>query len=63
MEISESLSMIQMIQIAEVETLSYFYDKDANTIPKVPTCLVRFPNLYFGSRLGAQYPKDSKIFL
>ena len=25
--------------------------------------LVRFPNLYFGSRLGAQYPKNSKIFL
>ena len=26
-------------------------------------CLVRFPNLYFGSRLGVQYPKNSKIFL
>ena len=25
--------------------------------------LVRVPNLYFGSRLGAQYPKNSKIFL
>ena len=25
--------------------------------------LVRFPNLYFGSRLGVQYPKNSKIFL
>ena len=25
--------------------------------------LVRVPNLYFGSRLGVQYPKNSKIFL
>ena len=25
--------------------------------------LVRVPNLYFGSRLGAQYPKNSKNFL
>ena len=25
--------------------------------------LVRVPSLYFGSRLGAQYPKNSKIFL
>ena len=27
------------------------------------TSLVRVPNLYFGSRLGAQYPKNSKNFL
>ena len=25
--------------------------------------IVRVPNLYFGSRLGLQYPKNSKIFL
>ena len=30
---------------------------------KVVMILVRVPNLYFGSRLGEQYPKNSKIFL
>ena len=30
---------------------------------EVGSYLVRVPNLYFGSRLGAQYPKNSKIFL
>ena len=29
----------------------------------MPHVLVRVPNLYFGSRLGVQYPKNSKIFL
>ena len=31
--------------------------------PNVYSNIVRVPNLYFGSRLGAQYPKNSKIFL
>ena len=35
----------------------------ASAFAKVHLGLVRFPNLYFGSRLGAQYPKNSKIFL
>ena len=34
----------------------------ANGLVKLTTILVRVPNLYFGSRLGAQYPKNSKIF-
>ena len=43
----------KMIQIAEVETLSYFYDKDANTIPVVPTAVPRTPGLHhFFSFLG-----------
>ena len=30
---------------------------------KTGQTVVRVPNLYFGSRLGVQYPKNSKIFL
>ena len=41
------------------------FDGNIMNINLLTSCqeLVRVPNLYFRSRLGVQYPKNSKIFL
>ena len=45
--------------IQRFRVFPYLWSRDKS----VGGVVVRVPNLYFGSRLGAQYPKNSKIFL
>ena len=54
------------VQIKLVNSLTNRWWPDSNMLLErwiARLVVVRVPNLYFGSRLGVQYPKNSKIFL